>query len=103
VYVWCAAQVRGYDVTAGRAGSEGLWEIANRRNARARDTAAFLAGVQRSYFEQMSGFLKKELGFKGSVYGSNWITADAARLGPLDKWSNAGVDFLDRHGYYGGP
>jgi len=24
-------------------------------------------------------------------------------LGPLDKWSNAGCDFLDRHGYYGGP
>ena len=78
-------------------------DLAARRDARARDTLEFLTAVQRSYYDGMSAFLKKDLGFSGSVTGSNWITADAHTLGPLDKWSNAGCDFMDRHGYFSGP
>jgi hypothetical protein len=37
------------------------------------------------------------------VTASNWVTADARRLGPLDKWSNLGGDFMDHHGYFEGP
>jgi hypothetical protein len=36
------------------------------------------------------------------IYGSNWITANAAILGPLDKYSNTVGDFMDRHGYMDG-
>jgi hypothetical protein len=96
------AAVRGDDPAAGRVGLMPLGQLTG-RNARARDTAAFLADVQRSYFDRMYAYLKRELGFRGSVTGSNWITADPQVLGPLDKWSNAGCDFMDRHGYYGGP
>lgn len=78
-------------------------DLAGRRDPRARDTAAFLADLQRSYYDQMRAYLQQELGFRGSVTGSNWVTADGAILGPLDKWSNAGCDFMDRHGYFGGP
>ena len=100
---WRDRRRRGDDVGAGRAGFMRLWDVFNRRDARARDTAEFLARTQRTYFDQMYRTLKTDLGFRGSVSGSNWITADARLLGPLDKWSNAGCDFLDRHGYFGGP
>lgn len=33
---------------------------------------------------------------------SNWKTASAQYLDPLDKYANAVADFYDRHGYFGG-
>ena len=100
---WPATMLRGDDAAAGRAGFMPLWDIVNKRDARAKDTSEFLARLQRRYYDGMAAYLKQDLGFKGSVTGSNWITADGRLLGPLDKWSNAGCDFMDRHGYYGGP
>jgi len=99
---WGKGKIKGDDPAAGRAGFMPLWEIFNKRDARARDTAEFLAGLQRAYYDGMCAYLKKDLGFKGCVTGSNWHTADPRTLGPLDKWSNAGCDFMDRHGYFGG-
>jgi predicted outer membrane repeat protein len=100
---WGKGKIKGDDPGAGRAGFMPLWEVFNKRDARARDTAEFLATLQRHYYDGMAAYLKKDLGFRGCVVGSNWVTADARTLGPLDKWSNAGCDFLDRHGYFGGP
>jgi hypothetical protein len=81
----------------------GLWEMFSRRDRRAQDTAEFLAKHQRAFFQQMRDYIKKELGYGGLVQASNWITANAQILGPLDKWSNAVCDYMDRHGYFGGP
>jgi hypothetical protein len=100
---WGGDRVRGDDAAGGRAGFRPLADLLARRDARARDTLAFMTELQRAYFDDMNRFLKQELGFRGSVTGSNWLTADARALGPLDKWSNAGCDFMDRHGYFGGP
>lgn len=100
---WGGSRIRGDDEAAGRAGFMGLWEIFNQRNKRAQDTAEFLARHQRAFFQQMRDYVKKELGYKGLVQASNWITASAQILGPLDKWSNAVCDYMDRHGYFGGP
>jgi hypothetical protein len=100
---WGGNRIRGDDDAAGRVGFMGLWEMFNQRNKRAQDTAEFLAKHQRAWFDGMRDYLKKELGYKGLVQASNWITANAQILGPLDKWSNAGCDYMDRHGYFGGP
>jgi hypothetical protein len=100
---WGRDRVKGDDAAAGRAGFMPLWNLFNGRTPRAQETAEFLALLQRRYFDGLHGYLKKDLGFKGCVTGSNWVTAEARLLGPLDKWSNAGCDFMDRHGYYGGP
>lgn len=91
------------DLTQKRIGFLSLWEIFNQRDKRCQDTAAFLAHHQRTFFAAMTRFLKTELGFKGLVVCSNWITADERTLGPLDKWSNLVGDFVDRHGYFSGP
>jgi hypothetical protein len=99
---WGLRPIRGDVRAAGRVGLMSAGELSRRPGPRARDTAAFLAGAQRQYYDQMQAFLKQELGFRGAVTGSNWITADRRILDPLDKWSNAGCDFIDRHGYFGG-
>lgn len=100
---WGGQRIRGDDEEGGRAGFVGLWEMFNQRNKRAQDTAEFLAKHQRAFFTQMRDYLKRDLGYKGLVQASNWITASAEILGPLDKWSNAACDYMDRHGYFGGP
>lgn len=84
----------------GRLGFRGLWQIVNERKPRDRDTAAFLLDVQRSFYVETTAWLRKR-GFKGLVAASNWHTADAALLGPLERYSYTAGDFIDRHGYFG--
>jgi hypothetical protein len=84
----------------GRLGFRGLWEMVNQRKPRDQDTVAFLLEVQRGFYEETTAWLK-ERGFKGLVTASNWHTADAARLGPLERHSYTTGDFIDRHGYFG--
>lgn len=101
---WFGGMVKGDDPPAGRIGFLTLDQIVERRDSkRAQDTAEFLAHTQRTYFDRMYTFLKKELAFRGSVSCSNWRTADARVLGPLDKLSNTRCDFMDRHGHHAGP
>lgn len=101
---WFGGMVKGDDPPTGRIGFLTLDQIVERRETkRAQDTAEFLAHTQRTYFDRMYTFLKKDLGFRGSVSCSNWGTADARVLGPLDKVSNARCDFIDRHAYHAGP
>ncbi|HSI73151.1 MAG TPA: hypothetical protein VK934_08225, partial [Fimbriimonas sp.] len=98
--VWGGNPVRGDDTAKGRAGFMPLWEVFSKKDARAQDTARFLTEQQRDFYQQTLDLLKNDLGFRGSIYASNWITADARILGPLDKWSNGVADFMDRHGYF---
>jgi hypothetical protein len=86
----------------GRVSFRPLWALANQRDARSQDNAEFLARHQKAFFDSTGTYLKKDLGFQGCVLGSNWVTADGRVLGPLDKWSNTGLDTMDRHGYFGG-
>lgn len=97
---WGGEAKRGDNAAAGRAGFRPLWEVANVKDQRSKDTAAFLAEHQRKWYDATYAYLKNDLKYPGMVYGSNWITADPRVLGPLDKWSNAGGDFFDRHGYF---
>jgi hypothetical protein len=70
------------------------------KTARDRDTVAFLLESQRRFYEEQSRFLR-ELGVKGLITCSNWTTASAEVLGPLEKYSYAVGQFIDRHGYFG--
>ncbi|MGQ9463047.1 MAG: hypothetical protein ACUVRR_08335 [Candidatus Fervidibacter sp.] len=100
---WNGRKHQRDDPSQKRMGFLHLWEIFNQRDKRCQDTAEFLTKHQREFFEAMVKFVKSELGYKGLVVCSNWITADERTLGPLDKWSNLVGDFMDRHGYFGGP
>lgn len=83
----------------GRVGFRPLWNIANERSARDKDTARFLLESQRGFYEDTYSFLR-DLGFKGVITASNWTTASAEVLGPLEKYSYTAGDFIDRHGYF---
>jgi hypothetical protein len=96
---WGGAKLTRDDPRAGRAAFRPLWNIANERTARDKDTAAFLLGRQRDFYRSMNTFLG-DLGFKGVITASNWITADPRVLGPLEKLSYSPTDFNDRHGYF---
>lgn len=100
---WGGQPVKGDDAEAGRVGFIELWRIFSEKTQRGKDTGEFLATIQRDFYQSTYNFLHKDLGFKGSVYASNWITANSEVLGPLDKWSNTVADVMDRHGYFGGP
>ncbi len=88
---------------AGRVAFIPLADVFGKRDARrSQDTAAFLADNQKQFFTNTMGWLRQDLGYKGLVYASNWITANAQILGPLDKYTNTVADFMDRHGYFDG-
>ena len=85
----------------GRVAFRALWNIANERTQRDKDTARFLAETQRDFYDKT---LKKirDLGFKGLITATNWGTADPRVLGPIERYTYCGTDFIDRHGYFGG-
>jgi len=85
---------------AGRVGFRPLWNIANERTPRDQETAAFLFEMQSRFYENQVRFLR-ELGFRGQITASNWVTASPEIFGPLEKASYLSGDFLDRHGYFG--
>jgi hypothetical protein len=78
-----------------------LWNMSKERTARDRDAARFLTEVQRDFYAQTIQYLRQELGFKGLITASNWVTASPQYLGPLEKYSYTVGDFIDRHGYFG--
>lgn len=90
------------DFAAGRVGFRPLWNIANERRPRDRDTAQFLTELMKDWHTAIYHFLKQDLGSRALVYCSNWKTASEQYLDPLDKYANSVGDFFDRHGYFGG-
>jgi hypothetical protein len=96
---WGGMEEKRDDLAAGRMGFRPLRSVLDVRSARDRDTVRFLHEVQRGFYLETYRFLR-ELGFKGLITASNWITASPERFGPLEKWSYTAGDFIDRHGYF---
>jgi hypothetical protein len=96
---WGSAKLTRDAFAEGRAAIRPLWNIANERTARDRDTAAFLLAAQTKFYEETIRYLR-ELGFRGLIHTSNWHTASPERFGPLEKLSYMPGDFVDRHGYF---
>lgn len=89
------------DFANGRVGFRSLWSVFNDRTRRDQDTATFLTELMLKFHRDTYAYLKQDLGYRGLVYCSNWKTASAKYLDPLDKYANI-ADFFDRHGYFGG-
>ena len=84
---------------AGRMAFRPLWNMANQRTDRDKDTITFLVESQREFYRQTYDYLRG-LGFKGAITASNWATASPQYFGPLEKYSYTVTDFIDRHGYF---
>ena len=98
---WGGARLGRDDPSGGRVAFRPLWNIANERTARDKDTADFLLESQRTFYKDTYDYLRN-LGFQGVITASNWATADPRVLGPLERYSYTPTDFIDRHGYFGG-
>jgi hypothetical protein len=96
---WNGQKAKRDDFAAGRAGFRPLWNIFNEKTPRDRDTAQFLFEMQQKFYAETVKFLRG-VGFKGLITPSNWATASPEVFGPLEKWSYATGDFIDRHGYF---
>jgi hypothetical protein len=83
----------------GRMGFRPLWNMVNEKLERDRDTARFLAESQRRFYDDTVRFLRG-IGVKGLIAASNWTTASAGVFGPLEKYTYAAGDLIDRHGYF---
>lgn len=100
--VWNGVATPQDDLEAGRLGIRSLWDMFNTRGPRDQDTVVFLVDLMRSFHRETYDYLKGTLGCRALVYCSNWKTASARYLDPLDKHANAIGDVFDRHGYFGG-
>lgn len=97
---WNGQKVDRDAFSEGRAGFRPLWNIAHERTLRDQDTTRFLTEVQRRFYDESYAFLRS-LGFKGLITASNWATASPEYFGPLERFTYATGDFIDRHGYFG--
>jgi hypothetical protein len=95
---WGGQRVDGDDPADGRMAMRGLWQIAHEKTLRDQDTADFLVDAERTFYSQIVKYVH-ELGFRGVVTASNWITADPQVLGPLERYAYTAGDFVDRHWY----
>lgn len=99
---WNAEKLPGDEPRNGRVGLGEPWRWFNKRDARSKDTVAFLFDTQRSFYTSTRDFLRNEIGTKSLISASNWTTASEQYLTPLERASNLVGDFIDRHGYYNG-
>ena len=97
---WKGQKVARDAVDEGRVGFRPLWNIAHEKTLRDQDTARFLVQTQKRFYDESTKFLR-DIGFKGLITASNWVTASPEVLGPLEKFSYTSGDFIDRHGYFG--
>lgn len=97
---WAGPRLKRDAPESGRIAFRPLWSIANERTRRDKDTVAFLVETQTAFYRETIQWIRG-LGFRSLVHASNWTTADAQRLGPLEKLSYTVGDFVDRHGYFG--
>ncbi|MFW6189163.1 MAG: hypothetical protein ACOC7T_01915 [Planctomycetota bacterium] len=101
-------EARGDAWENGRVGLHMAWfftgEARSRRGGSPRfyDEARFLTEDLRRVLGEMQAYLKEEIGYRGFVNGTNWITADPRVLEPLDKYAAMACDVMDRHavGWY---
>ena len=105
---WGGARQKRDSPADARAGLLGVWHLTSKgcgegsKRRRMSDQLRFLAGNQREFYGRMVGFFREELGSKSLISCSNWKTADAKVLDPIERYTYTAGDLIDRHGYFGG-
>ncbi len=101
---WGGEKADGDDFANGGVGIMPTWAInqapAGKAN-RAADQVEFMAHTQRDYYQDIHAHYRS-LGCKQLVNSSNWQTADAIRLGDVERWTYTADDVIAVNKYYGG-
>ena len=80
--------------------ADGLAKAGKRE--RTLEQVRFLAETQRAFYANTAKYLRATLKVKCPIVASNWVTADDAVLGAVERWTYDACDVRDRHGYFGG-
>ena len=76
------------------------WARHQRVEARAADQLRWMVESTRSFYREMTGRLREEVGLQSLISGSNWKTADARLLAGLDRWTHTATDAVLRNAYF---
>ena len=66
------------------------------------DQTAFLIDQQRGFYADITGYIHKQLGYRGLVNCSNWITADPVKMNDLERYTYTVADVEAVNRYYTG-
>lgn len=93
-------------VADGRAGILGSWEMtadygrqAPASQKRVADQLRFITELHHAWYEDITRWMRDELGLKCAIVGSKWHTADETRLGALNKYATFPSDVMDVNGF----
>ena len=103
---WVGAQQAGDEWTTARPALLDTWVLTQPQTGgmktRSDDQTAFLIDQQKSFYEDITGFIRNDLGYKGLVNASNWITADPVKMNDLERYTYLPTDVEAVNRYYGG-
>ncbi len=103
---WEGGKLPGDAPTEGRLGMIDLYQLTQRQpgglGRRVGDQLAFVAELQRAFYEGMAAYFKGELGCRQLINASNWRTADDVRLDDAERWSYSGNEVIAVNRYYNG-
>ncbi len=101
---WGGDQAKGDDFANGTVGLLMTYDInqapAGKAN-RAADQVEFMARTQQNYYKDIHDHFRS-LGCKQLINASNWQTADAIRLGDVERWTYTADEVIAVNKYYGG-
>ncbi|MFP5081315.1 hypothetical protein [Pedobacter sp. JCM 36344] len=69
-------------------------------SVRLKDQTEFVAWKQRSFYDGMATYYRRDLSCKQLINGNNWRTASQSRLLDLERWTNSGVDVMAVNKYF---
>ena len=104
VAAWGGEKTAGDDIGKSEVGLLETWAINQAPSGkanRAADQVEFMAHTQRDYYQDIHDHYRS-LGCKQLINASNWQTADAIRLGDVERWTYSADEVIAVNKYYGG-
>lgn len=105
---WGDAKDKEDNAGAGVAGFLNMWNLTSdglskqaKFKTRASDQLQFLVETQRAFYDRTAKYIKEELGAKCLVSCSNWKTADARLMDPLERYTYLAGDVVCVNNYFG--
>lgn len=103
---WQGASQPGDDWDQGAPAMLDTWVLTQPQTGtmkvRTDDQTAFLIDTQKNFYAGMDRFYRDDLGYKGLVNASNWITADPVRQNDLERYTYLPTDVVAVNRYYNG-
>jgi hypothetical protein len=103
---WQGADQGGDEWATGRPSLLDTWVLTQAQSgamkARSDDQTAFMIDQQKGFYADIAGYIRNNLGYKGMINASNWITADPVKMNDLERYTYLSTDVEAVNRYYEG-